>query len=184
MLQLTSLVNSRITRRNVNRVEGRDQDRHTVRPKRDRLFSYLYSPSTDGAQEDLEFGRDGNERNLSIGDAAVSKVLRYEQDHGRSPEDQPHWNEGYDVESRDPESGQLLRHIEVKGTDGSWDRRGIPLSPAQFRFGLQNEETFWLYVVEHARDPEHAKVWPLRNPLSRVTQFRLDEGWKKFLEEN
>ena len=43
-------------------------------------------------------------------------------------------------------------------------------------------ERFWLYVVEHAREPWRAKIHCIQNPAARVTQFRFDHGWHEFSE--
>lgn len=98
-----------------------------------------------------------------------------------------HANPGYDVESK---RGRIVeRYIEVKGIDGEWGQNGVPLSAIQwFRSqrpeDLENRdsppmaEKFWLYVVEHARDPEKVKIHMIQNPAARASQFRVDHGWK------
>lgn len=147
-----------------------------------RVVSMVSYPYEDGARLDCQdFDGDGNERNLTIGLAAVARVLTHEGERGRQTEEMPHYNPGYDVESTDPETGEI-RHIEVKGMAGPWGERGAPLSRRQFRFGLDNPGTFWLYVVEYAEDPENARVWPIKDPIAAVAQFRFDSRWRAVAE--
>jgi len=111
----------------------------------------------------------------------MKEVLRYEREPGRTPEDMNETNpnnEGYDVRSF-YDDGELARWIEVKSTAGAWDRMGVALSPAQFRFAQRDgAEQCWLYVVEFALDPERRRVWCVQDPAEQVTDFMFDDGWK------
>lgn len=133
-------------------------------------------------------GDDEAPRNHSIGDAAVGWVLQFERQQGRRPQNMAHNNPGYDIESR---KGRVVeRFIEVKGIDGEWGQNGVPLSSLQF-FKFQDRpengdegsppigDRFWLYVVEHARDPENVKIHMIQDPAGKATEFRFDHGWKQ-----
>lgn len=141
--------------------------------------------------EELEMedpANDERRENLAIGKAAVGWVLQYEHSQGRKPKSMPHANPGYDVESR---QGRLVeRYIEVKGIDGEWGRNGVPLSSIQFfrqlhptdpveGDGTPMGDKFWLYVVEHARDPEKVRIHMIQNPATKANQFRFDCGWRE-----
>lgn len=107
-------------------------------------------------------------------------MLSYERHHERVPEEMPHYNPGFDVVSYRGAGGRRL--IEVKGIDGEWNQVGVKLSRRQFRFAQDHPEEFWLYVVEHALDPEKSLVRPLRNPFARVDGFFFDHEWRKASE--
>ncbi len=155
----------------------------TTRPQ-DRLLSYV-APRRDGDQEGAgdepeDLTDDEQHRNLAIGRAAVERAKQYEKDREWDPDEKPHNNPGYDIESKSP-SGEV-RYIEVKGVDGPWDKAGVPVSPTQFTFAQNHREEFWLYVVEFARDEQRNKIYPIQNPTDKITQFRFDGGWKAVAE--
>ena len=95
-----------------------------------------------------------------------------------------HFNEGYDVESRDEENGDVVRYIEVKGLSGAWNNFGVKLSPAQIQFAGRKKELHWTYVVEFALDPARRIVHAIHNPLEKATEFRLDGEWKKLSDDS
>ena len=98
---------------------------------------------------------------------------------GRSPVD----DAGIlDVDSISP-AGALLRHIEVKSTDGPWDEMGVGLSPRQLEFARKHPETFWLYVVEYATDETGAQVFGIPDVANKIEEYRLDRGWATVAEQ-
>lgn len=144
-----------------------------------RLRSYVVPPSPDDGSSTSDEESDG--RISAVDAAGMKEVLRTERQHDRSPEDMNETNpgnEGYDVRSF-YEDGELARWIEVKSTAGAWDRMGVAVSPAQFRFAQRDgAEQCWLYVVEYALDPDRRCVWCVQDPAERVTDFMFDDGWK------
>jgi hypothetical protein len=84
---------------------------------------------------------------------------------------------GYDVESRDPQT-DAVRLIEVKAINGPWAARGVPLSRTQFAAAQTHQDSFWLYVVEHAGDEQNAVVHPIHNPAKLIGQYWFDHGWR------
>ena len=139
-----------------------------------RLRSYVTTGNGDGA------GREAADTS-PVDQAGVRRVDEVERAAGRRPEVMPHDNPGFDVISRD-ESGQISRHIEVKSTSSAWDDMGVGLSRTQFDFAMQHRDTFWLYVVEHALDDEHARVLRIADPAGRAEEFRFDGGWSAVSE--
>jgi hypothetical protein len=95
--------------------------------RRDRVVTYVVgssdaaqppTPSDDCPDDELPWNR-------YIGDAAEAAVAAEEIRAGRRAERQPHHNEGFDVSSEDPASGER-RYIEVKalpdlGRSAAWD---------------------------------------------------------------
>jgi len=114
--------------------------------------------------------------NIAISEAAVEYVLQEEIRAKRVPEKMHFTNPGFDVKSCDPVTGEV-RFIEVKGTDGSWDKMGVQLTPTQFEFSRTKGSEFWLYVVEDARG-EKPLLYCFQDPFSQVDQYRFDGGWK------
>lgn len=114
--------------------------------------------------------------NIAISEAAVEYVLQEEIWAKRVPEKMHFTNPGFDVKSCDPVTGEV-RFIEVKGTDGAWDKMGVQLTPTQFEFSRTKGSEFWLYVVEDARG-EKPLLYCFQDPFSQVDQYRFDGGWK------
>jgi hypothetical protein len=137
--------------------------------RRGRLRSYVLPPS-DETDSSEAIGRS------PVDEAGIRRVLAVEDAEGRSAEVRPHNNPGFDVVSRSP-SGKLLRHIEVKSTDGPWDDMGVGLSSRQFEFSRDHPGTFWLYVVEYATDDRRARVFGIPDVASKIEEYRFDDGW-------
>lgn len=175
------------------RASGDNQGGGVSRPKRTAQNDlWISRPKTkqqvEQSKQQNDEGDDEAPRNHSIGDAAVGWVLQYERQQGRRPQNMAHNNPGYDIESR---RGRVVeRFIEVKGIDGEWGQNGVPLSSLQFFKFQDRPETgdsdspsigdrFWLYVVEHARDPQKVKIHMIQDPAGKATEFRFDHGWKQ-----
>ncbi len=90
-------------------------------------------------------------------------------------------HEGFDVLSEDV-NGEV-RYIEVKGIDGVWDDLGVGISRPQFFYAQNQGDRFWLYVVENARS---ASPTPhcINDPVSLITQYRFDAGWKDLAKKS
>ncbi|WP_205695655.1 DUF3883 domain-containing protein [Conexibacter sp. SYSU D00693] len=160
----------------------------TARPmqsteSRSRLRSYVVPAMDDVGSDKTTQEQDG--RISAIDAAGIKEVLRYERAQGRTPEDMNETNpanEGYDVISYYSD-GELARWIEVKSTAGSWDAKGVGLSPAQFRFAQRADDgQCWLYVVEYALDDERRRVWAIPDPVDQITDYMFDDGWRGLAE--
>jgi sacsin len=141
-----------------------------------RVVTYVVSVR-DGGTKDLDADDDEAPANLAIGRAAEDHVETEETCAGRLVERMPHNNPGFDVLSvgADP---QDIRFIEVKGVSGEWGAAGVPLSAQQFALAWRERERYWLYVVEFAQDPGRRRVTRLQDPVGKITQFRIDSGWR------
>jgi hypothetical protein len=151
------------------------EDAATPQGNRGRLRSYAMVEDSDRADRTAVDGS-------PIDQAGIRQVAAVEREAGRHPEVMAHNNPGFDVTSRD-DSGEVLRHIEVKSTSGEWDDMGVPLSRRQFDFAQEHPDTFWLYVVEHALDDTKARVVRIANPAIRAEEFRFDSGWAAISED-
>lgn len=91
-------------------------------------------------------------------------VVEFEKVQGREALEAPAGQPGFDVLSRDPETGRELRRIEVKGVEGRFEGRGpsVLLSARQVNDALQQEDgaEYWLYVVD-STDTVKPRVFPI-----------------------
>ena len=120
--------------------------------------------------------------NEDVERAGIERVLKYERDNGRSPQERDHYHEGYDIESYDP-TGQIVRYIEVKALSGRWGTGNAPsLTSAQFHKARELGKRFWLYIVEQATSANY-RIYCIQDPVRRINQFLFDDGWKEAVEE-
>ena len=99
---------------------------------------------------------------------AVAAVMAAERALGREPEEMPHNNQGYDIESREPEEdGGGLYFIEAKGrTEGAG---GVKVSNSQILHARNSPDRFILAVVEVPEDPAaRPSVRYVRRPFEDV----------------
>jgi hypothetical protein len=149
------------------------------RPNRptERLRSYVQPERS----EDYETDPQQAQRRQAVDIAGISRVMHYEQLRGRDPQKQDHFNKGFDILSCGAEE---RRYIEVKSLDKEWQASSpAGLSSAQFEFAQDKGAEFWLYVVEHARDDARFRIYIIRNPALRVTQFMFDDGWRAVVDD-
>ncbi|MBF0240117.1 MAG: DUF3883 domain-containing protein [SAR324 cluster bacterium] len=123
-----------------------------------------------------------NENRDSIDEAGIQKVIKYETEQGRLPEQQPHLNPGYDIVSRLP-NHKIDRYIEVKSTSGSWEKAShVALSKEQFKEAKKFEEQYWLYVVEYAESESDSKIHRIQNPTQKIDKYIFDHHWESETE--
>jgi Domain of unknown function (DUF3883) len=144
----------------------------------ERVVTYIEPdlPSSNGD----DGGEGTHSDRIAIGNAAERAVVKYELEHDRTARRMHPGNPGYDVYVSQGETPDQERYIEVKGTDGEWDRMGVGLTKPQFEMARDSRQ-FWLYVVEWART-ENPKVYAIPDPYSRIGHFRFDNGWKCLAE--
>ena len=148
---------------------------NTPQPRRGKLRSYVVkdpTPSDDAPDTSQQ------EQRLAVGEAGVAKVADFERGLGCDPKIMPHQHPGYDIESRDPASGTILRYIEVKSLSGSWGEDGVGLTATEFLKAQELGDIYWLYVVENAEQPD-ARIHCIQNPAGKVDQFLYDNGWQQ-----
>ena len=112
---------------------------------------------------------------------AVAAVMEAERNLGREPTEMPHQNPGYDIESKDPDTGQL-RFIEVKGK--AVGATNVTVSKTQILTAFNKPDSFILAIVEI--DGESAeKVHYIRKPFQKEPDFEVTSvsySLKKLLE--
>ncbi|MYA68859.1 DUF3883 domain-containing protein [Candidatus Poribacteria bacterium] len=98
---------------------------------------------------------------------AVAAAMEAERKLGREPTEMPHHNPGYDIESKDPNTNQLL-FIEVKGK--STDATTVTVSKTQIFTAFNKPDSFILAIVEvdgdTAKEPRY-----IREPFQKEPDF-------------
>lgn len=138
------------------------------------FVSYDDTPGDDGTG-------DAATKRSAIDAAGVAMVLAYERSCGRQPEEQTHNNPGFDVLSRN-QDGDVARRIEIKSIGGAWTGFGVWMSATQMEDNRASGDDYWLYVVEHADDPDAATLHRIQNPAGQATKFGFDAGWQAIRE--
>ena len=110
-------------------------------------------------------------------------VVRYEREAGRKPEPGDPHQSGWDVRSTDPQTGEC-RLIEVKGRGRPWEAdEVVELSSAQVRKAFEENERWYLYVVEKV-DANGYRVLPIANPVHGAAKWILcGESWRMVAED-
>ena len=124
----------------------------------------LLNTSDDETPAPIEVSRVDRER---IDKLAVAAVMEAERKLGRDPKEMPHENPGYDIESRDPNTNQLL-FIEVKGK--SSDATTVTISKRQILTAFNKPDNFILVIVEvdgnTTKEPRY-----IRQPFQKEPDF-------------
>lgn len=145
-----------------------------------RMLAYV-SREGDRGSGDTDHGANGGDISALVDLAAVSAALKFEQQRGWEPEEQPHNNPGYDIRSIGPKGERRL--IEVKGLENEWTQRGVKLSHVQFDMAKEHPTEYWIYIVEHARDLKRQRVNAISNPFDKVEEYWFDDAWRAHSEE-
>lgn len=139
---------------------------------------------------------DGNLHNREVENAAIKLILEKEPSLKRTKygnhgfdlwepggNDEPvQLNEAEDWRELEWELGpndQPKRWIEVKSTSG--ETSSVSLSITQFRFALEKQCDYWLYVVVNATTEGAANISRIKNPAQRILNtigdFNLYPAW-------
>ena len=98
---------------------------------------------------------------------AVNAVMEAELKLGRDPKEMPHHNPGYDIESKDPDTNELL-FIEVKGK--SADSTTVTVSKTQIFTAFNKPDSFILAIVEVDGDTTKEPRY-IRKPFQKEPDF-------------
>lgn len=90
---------------------------------------------------------------MEIEGHAIDLIIRLEPTLLRTPDGNP----GFDLYEADG-SGNQIRWVEVKAMTGSLNDRPVGMSHTQFYCAQKRGDEYWLYVVEHATNPQQARV--------------------------
>src|SRR5262249_17466600 len=127
-------------------------------------------PDSDGA--DTAHRRELEEK-------AIRFILHREKDLVPTP----YGNPGFDLYERD-ENDQPKRWVEVKALSGIWKGREVVLTRPEYECAREHTTNYWLYVVEHAADPEQLKVIRIQDPAGKARNFKFDHGWTDVADQD
>jgi hypothetical protein len=142
------------------------------------LISYARQRKMESDSDEDGAGAEEAEYKLAIEAASRAAVSAYEKNRGRETEEMPQTHPGFDILSRNVGSEEIERYIEVKGTSGEWNKRGVGLSRLQFNNAQELGDRFWLYVVEFALDEDAFRVHAIQSPARKVERFMFGGGWR------
>ena len=128
--------------------------------------SLLDAASDNDTSLHLEVTQADRER---IDRLAVAAVMEAERNLGREPTEMLHQHPGYDIESKDPDTGQLL-FIEVKGK--AVGATNVTVSKTQILTAFNKPDSFILAIVEiDGECPK--KVHYIRKPFQKEPDFEV-----------
>ncbi len=104
------------------------------------------------------------------------KGIRFILDREKDLVPTPYGNPGFDLYERD-EADQPKRWVEVKALSGVWKGREVVLTRSEYECAREHTTDYWLYVVEHAADPQQRRVTRIQDPAGRARNFKFDHGW-------
>lgn len=110
---------------------------------------------------------------MRIEELAIEQIVKLEPALIRTPEGNP----GYDLYENDS-TGAAVRWVEVKAMTGTLADRPVGLSRTQFDCARELGSEYWLYVVEHATDPEQTRILRIQDPVAHARTFTFDRGWR------
>ena len=140
-------------------------------PQRNRMRSYVASGSTQASDTASDL------KNQELGGKGEQKVLRALKAEGWNARCMPKGNHGYDIEATNTD-GQRF-YIEVKSNSFDWCERGVAITREQYNFATDKQGEFVLAVVENLDDHAPPEVIHyLRDPVSNITEYWFDDGWR------
>lgn len=133
----------------------------------------------------IQVGRDQSEEPDSKAHAQRMDLEAKAIQHIRQSE--PEWkqteqgNAGFDLFQTD-EDGEVVKWCEIKSLGGGWGEHPVGLSHTQFKLAQEKGDAYWLYVVEHAGDPERIRLLRIQDPAGLAETFTFDDGWAEIAE--
>ena len=138
-------------------------------------ITYIRVNATDIASE---VGSEDQKRRIELEKLGIERIICEEPSLQRTPKNNP----GYDLVEMDA-TGREFRWVEVKVISRAFNGNWVGLSRTQFELAMNRGEDFWLYVVEHADNPDRIRIIRIQNPAGKSENFIFDHGWEKFATE-
>ncbi len=133
------------------------------------FISYV---ATDPNDEGPDPDRLQPEARKALEEKAIDLILAREPQLKRTPIN----NKGFDLFEGNTDDGPP-RKIEVKAMTGNLRSRPVGMSHEQFECARLNGKSYWLYVVEHANNPQTARIVRIQDPAGKARTFCFDHGW-------
>ena len=81
-------------------------------------------------------------------------------------------NAGFDLYQTNAD-GETVKWCEVKSLSGAWGDRPVTMSHTQFELAQDKGDAYWLYVVEHAGDPERIRLLRIQDPAGQAKDVHV-----------
>lgn len=144
--------------------------------RRSKLRSYVVSELVEPGDEDkFENTTEQKEYRKELGKKAELIVVEDLKAKGFEVVRMPEGNRGYDIEAKNPITGELF-FVEVKGDAYAWSDKGVGISRAQYETGLEKRASFFLAVVDNLASVPGSPHY-IKDPISYITEYRFDSGW-------
>ena len=101
-----------------------------------------------GDEDKGENSTEQKEYRKELGEKAELIVVEDLKTKGFDAVRMPDGNRGYDIEAKNPITGELF-FVEVKGDAYAWSDKGVGISSAQYETGLEKRASFFLAVVDN-----------------------------------
>lgn len=142
--------------------------------RRNRMRSYVHSDLTEDI--DSKTQEEQQDFRKKLGDQGELFVLRDLELKGWKAKRMPENNPGYDIEAQNIKTGELF-FVEVKGESFTWCDKGVGISSKQYQKAEKEGESFVLAIVENLRQGTPLVTYII-DPLSYITEYRFDHGWR------
>ncbi len=156
--------------------EGRSRNgTKTLSPRPPKPITYIEVDATDDVSQ---VSGEIQARKIELEDYGIKCIIEQEPKLNRTAKNNP----GFDLVERDA-AGHDLRWIEVKAISGAFNGNWVVLSRTQFQMAMDYGENYWLYVVEHAENPDQVNIIRIQDPAGKSKNFIFDYGWEKLATE-
>lgn len=152
------------------RSNNSDKSRKPPKP-----ITYVRVNTKDDA---TEAGSEEQTRRIELENYGIERILSEEPSLQRTPKNNP----GYDLVEKDA-ADRELRWVEVKVKSGPFNGNWVGLSRTQFEMAMDRGDNYWLYVVEHAEDPDQLRIIRIQDPAGKSENFIFDHGWEDLATE-
>ena len=156
--------------------EGTGARRKAQSGGRRQFISYVAVRSDDENESDPDHL--SRQERMTLEEKSIKLILKEEPELERTPTNNP----GFDLTQPGPD-GLPVKWVEVKAMKATLHDRPVGLTRTQFGYAQKHGEAYWLYVVENAATPKHARIVRIKNPAGRARTFTFDHGWIAVSEE-
>lgn len=143
------------------------------RSSRKELRSYVQVRRDQLAETDSE----AQARRMALEAKAIQHIRQSEPEWKQTAQG----NAGFDLYQTDAD-GEIVKWCEIKSLGGGWGEHPVGLSHTQFKLAQEKGDAYWLYVVEHAGDPERIRLLRIQDPAGLAETFTFDDGWAEIAE--
>ena len=130
-----------------------------------------------GRDQPTEPDSEAQERRMDLEAKAIQHIRQSEPEWKQTEQGNP----GFDLYQVGAD-GEVVKWCEVKALGGGWGERPVTMSATQFKLAQAKGDAYWLYVVEHAGDPERIRLLRIQDPAGLAETFTFDDGWAEIAE--